>query len=158
GTIRVVSLPSLREESKLVMIRAMHSLGLSKSGLVVASMDLGEVLLLDPQSLELRKRIKVGFPGSGETYRVLSSPSTNRMFLCTEKDNLIQVELPGGELKKISLTGLLTRQGGKQKRHASSRIPSSWERAQLTPDGVFIICSQGWGASRFRVDGGEFLL
>jgi hypothetical protein len=133
GRIRRIALKNFQEEKSLEIGRAATWLSPSAEGLLV-TIDRGEVWVIDPETLAVKKRWSVP-----TTRRVVSAPALATAYAQTPDDSLTILDLKNGQTRQYQRFDL--RDGG-------------FTNLIASPDGKYLFAQGGMEQLiRYRIDG-----
>jgi len=158
--------PECKEEARLNIGSPSLGIAMCKEGLLVAltgskesdsfkraairSGDKGQIWLLDPDTLEYRKRISVPMVTS-----VLSSPAISTAFAPAWRKELQVIDVAKGRVARTLDASRLSRNPARGfRRHPSARIlASSFQKPYVSFDGKYLF-TQDWGTMhRYAIKG-----
>jgi WD40 repeat protein len=140
GVLRRVRWDGLMEERRLNLKRAPTSLSLSAEGLLLPMSDLDELWIVDPDSLQVRRRL----PLPEHVIDVVSSPKLSHAFVQRQRK---------GEVGRIISLDL----------KAGKWLPpfqNGFDNTAVSPDGRFLLgygSNGAVGLNRFKIDNGRLV-
>jgi hypothetical protein len=140
GLLRRVAFPDLREERRIDLGQKCSGMARSAEGLLVAAYGIGEVWVLDPEQLNVKKRISVP-----SLARVASAPSLSVAFTSDDKAGF-----EGGTLYALDL-----KKGEVVREYKSPQFGNTTTGATATADGKYLITKGGGRLNRLRIQGAE---
>ncbi|MCC6738494.1 MAG: trypsin-like peptidase domain-containing protein [Planctomycetia bacterium] len=153
GIVRRVSWPGLDEERRFETGGNCVWAGLSKEGLVVLVQSIQEGWVLDPVTLEPKRK----FPTASAS-RFATSPASSFAFFHRDRGNLDAVDLRTGKVAKSHVDrDIQAQQGPKIRRHKDGVTLSDFNYPTMTPDGRYLVCVGFECLHRFKVDGASLV-
>jgi hypothetical protein len=136
GVLRRIAWPALKEERRLETGHSCSWLSLSAEGLLLTVADLQQVWLLDPNTLQLKKRFRVA-----SVRRTVSAPPLSvGLAISADNNTLTVLDLKAGTSREIDRSSL-----GRD---------AGFTHAVVTPDGRYLFTQGGIEQlQRYRLDG-----
>lgn len=154
GLLRKIAYPACKEERQLVIQKKCTCLARSKDAILVASKDAGEVLVIDPATLNIRKRIPC--PG---VFELAASPDLAIAYAFADPPSTcIVLDVAAGKVAKTIMPAKLEEQFGKKiRKQADSGRLAFFYSATVAPGGKEFYCSSWQCIHRFRISGTDLV-
>lgn len=147
GTVRLMSVPELKQSRRLTIGRLCEALALSQEGLVVHVKEPSEIWLLDLSTLDFKRKVTL------DGVRSLAASPGSSMAYASAGEKLYVVDLKAGRVAKQYLARDFTTQNlDKPKKAAGSAPLWAWGTFELASDGATLLMADSQ-LHRFRVSG-----